>query len=758
MRSRLCILLLSILTVAVNCQQPVGSWSDHLSYNTAVNVAVSQEKIYASTGTSVIVFNKDFRELSKLSPVNGLSETGIAAISWSEENEVLIIAYKNTNVDLVFKSSIFNIPDILNASTGEKKINRIRTSGRYAYLATNFGILVIDLIKNEIRDTWRPAPDSDNNEVFDIAFGNNKIYAATNLGVWFADISNQGLAYFGNWDQMAGIPGLRCTLTIFSGGKLYVNVPGTLSDGDNVYAAGSETILFSKTPGIQNRSFDSAPDGFTISSSGSVRYFDSAGLIKKTILSYGWGIPDISQAIAEDDNIWIADKNYGLIDGDKMAEFTNLALAGPASNYVGHITSLNGKTIISAGGSDYLWNAIGRAFQVSVHENNKFTNILSGTAGDAMRCCIDPGDINHFYISTWGDGLFEYRGNNLLNHYDETNSPLLNYYSGGHDVKICGMAFDKPGNLWVTQTGSKGSILILKPDGNWIDYPLQADSPVMGDIISTSLGQKWIILPREAAVFVIDDNNSPDVFTDDKSLKLIIKDTGGDIFYALSLSEDLDGNIWIGTDKGPVVYYNPERIFVSDENANRIKIPRNDGSGLADYMLGTETITSISVDGADRKWLGTSGSGAYLLSSDGTKVLKAFNRRNSPLFSDSIATVAADNKTGEVWFGTSEGVLSVRETATEGKQKFTNVYSFPNPVREDFEGNVTITGLLKDTEVRITDISGNLVYITESTGGQASWDLTTFNGKRVVTGVYLVFCSSNDGSQSCVTKILVISP
>jgi hypothetical protein len=757
MRNRLCIFLLSFFTATVNCQQPIGSWSDHLSYNTAVNVVASQEKIFASTGTSVIVFNKEFSELSKLSPVNGLSETGIAAISWSEENEVLIIAYKNTNVDLVYKSTIFNITDILNASAGEKRINRIRTSGRYAYLATNFGIIVIDLVKKEIRDTWRPAPDSENNEVFDITFGNNKIFAATNLGVWFADLSNQGLAYFGNWDQMAGIPVSRCTLSIFCGGKLYVNVTATLSEGDNVYAAGSETILFSNTPGVQNRSFDSSPGGFTISSAGSVRYFDAAGSIKKSISSYGWGIPDISQAIVEDDNIWIADKNFGLIEGDKMVKFTNLTLTGPASNYVGHIASLNGKTVICAGGSDYLWNPIGRAFQVSVHENNKFINILSGTGSDAMRGCIDPNDINHFYISTWGDGLFEYRNNNPVNHYDETNSPLLNNYSGGQGVKICGIASDKPGNLWVTQTGSKGNILILKPDGNWIDYPLPVDSPVMGDIISTSRGQKWIILPGEAAVFVLDDNNSPDIFTDDKYIKLIIKDTGGDIFYAFSLSEDLDGNIWIGTDKGPVVYYNPEKIFDSDESANRIKIPRNDGSGLADYMLGTETITSISVDGADRKWLGTSGSGVYLLSSDGTEVLKAFNRRNSPLFSDSIATVAVDNKTGEVWFGTSEGVLSVRETATAGEQKFTNVYSFPNPVREDFTGNVTITGLLKDTEVRITDISGNLVYVTASTGGQASWDLTTFNGKRVATGVYLVFCASDDGSQSCVTKILIIS-
>ena len=205
-----------------------------------------------------------------------------------------------------------------------------------------------------------------------------------------------------------------------------------------------------------------------------------------------------------------------------------------------------------------------------------------------------------------------------------------------------------------------------------------------------------------------------------------------------------------------LIYYNTDRIFDGDLRGYRIKVPRNDGSGLADYMLGTESITAISVDGANRKWLGTKSSGAYLLSSDGTSVVKNYNVLNSPMFSDSIATVAVDNKSGEVWFGTSGGVLSVREIATSGSQSFSNVYSFPNPVREDYSGNVTITGLLKDSQVKITDISGNLVYETISEGGQASWDLTTFNGHRVRTGVYLAFCSGNDGSESCVTKILVI--
>jgi ligand-binding sensor domain-containing protein len=190
--------------------------------------------------------------------------------------------------------------------------------------------------------------------------------------------------------------------------------------------------------------------------------------------------------------------------------------------------------------------------------------------------------------------------------------------------------------------------------------------------------------------------------------------------------------------------------------AFRIKIPRNDGTDIYDYMLKTETITSIAVDGADRKWLGTFSSGAYLLSPDGTLQIRNYNEENSPILSDNITSLSVDNKSGDVWFGTGRGVQSVRGDAVQGEEKFNNVYTFPNPVKRDFSGNVTIMGLMSNSIIKITDVSGNLVYETESSGGEASWDLKTYNGERVATGVYLVFCASSDGTQSCVTKMLVI--
>jgi len=319
------------------------------------------------------------------------------------------------------------------------------------------------------------------------------------------------------------------------------------------------------------------------------------------------------------------------------------------------------------------------------------------------------------------------------------------------------MAFDKSGNLWMTQTQVPGSIKVLKSDGSWIVNPITIDAPTIGDIIITRAGHKWIILPRGYGLFILDDNKTHELFSDDRYKYLIVEDTENQIISNVySIAEDKDGNLWVGTDQGPLVYYNPESVFDNKLKANRIKIPRNDGSGLYDYLLKTETITSIAVDGANRKWIGTSGSGAYNVSSEGTILLHNFNEMNSPILSNNIVSLAVDDKTGDIWLGTSKGIQSYRGNATEGEEQFSKVYSFPNPVRENFTGNVTITGLIKDSQIRITDISGNLVYETVSDGGMATWDLTTYNGQRVATGVYMVFCSSSDGSQSTVTKILVI--
>ena len=260
----------------------------------------------------------------------------------------------------------------------------------------------------------------------------------------------------------------------------------------------------------------------------------------------------------------------------------------------------------------------GDLFRYPVNENNSWTTITSPTIFDPLRAIIDPADNAHFFISTWGSGLLEYRNNVLVNQFTEANSPLQTIIPDKPYVRICGMAMDDDRNLWITQTEVPGSVKILKSDGTWIVNPATVEVYAVGDIIISKGGQKWVVLPRGDGLFILDDNGTPDYSGDDQSKEMLITDSENKVISnAFCIAEDLEGNIWVGTDEGPVIYYNPEKVMENDLRAFRIKIPRNDGTGLADYMLGTETITSISVDGANRKWLGTASSGAYLLSPDG---------------------------------------------------------------------------------------------------------------------------------------------
>lgn len=758
MRKSLFIYLLLFLFISLQGQTPVGYWTDHLNYSVARSLAISSENVFASTGASILVYNKEFGELRKLSRINGLTETGISTIGWSDENKTLIIAYSSTNIDLVKNNIIYNIPDISRKYIpGKKEINRIRTNGRYAYLACSFGIVVVDLIKKEISDTWKPGNQDEIPEVWDIAFGNGKVFAASGIGVYYAGLADPGLSFFGNWTAENSLPDPtgKYNLALFSGNKLYVNHNG--AGGDAIYVIDSGSTLFSGPPGVRFTSADKSGSGFTISSKTNVNYYNEEGILQKSITSYGWGNPEIAGSIADNGDIWIADEASGLIRGENMSEFSALTLPGPVSNRNLSVTALNGKTIICGGGVDAPWNNLWQPLQISINEYNAWDLFASEAIHDPLRALIDPADNDHFFVTTWGAGLLEYRNNVLINQFTEANSPLQTIIPDQPFVRVCGMAMDKNRNLWITQTEVPGSFKILKPDGSWIVNPVTIAAPTIGDMIITQTGQKWVVLPRGNGLFVLDDNNTPEVFTDDRSKKFLITDSENKVIsFIYCIAEDIDGNIWVGTDQGPAIYYNPEKVFENDLKAYRIKIPRNDGTGLADYMLGTESVTSVFVDGANRKWLGTQSSGVFLLSPDGTQQIRNYNEMNSPIFANSVSGISVDNKTGNVWIATSKGVISVRGDATAGQESFKDVYSFPNPVREDFTGNVTITGLMRDTQIRITDISGNLVYKTRSAGGEASWDLTTYNGRRVATGVYMVFCASNDGSQSCVTKILVI--
>lgn len=748
------------LSLALQAQNPIGTWEDQLPYQDVKIICAGNEEIFAATDHAIIVFNKKYNEARKLSTVHGLTEYGISAIDFSEESESLVIVYSSTNLDIYKNGRITNIPDVYNNYiAGKKVISRVKCRGNYAYLISSFGIVLLDIDKAEIYDTWNPSLDGSRNEVFDITFAGNNIYAATSQGLLYADANNTSLTYFGNWSRVPDIPAGKIYSDLETiDNTMFLVKPASGNEGDSLLSYDSSilnTIRFGTDKHIN--SINRSDDKLTITYESKVEIISKEGTSLQTYESYDWGDIHAKDATSDNNLIYIADKYSGLVVESDNGDLNSIIVPGPYYNIASSLFAANGNVYVSGGVLDNVWNNTGKVFNAHFFENRRWWSSIYNDSWDVMRIRPYPGNPDKIAISTWGSGLYILDSHEITHHYDDSNSPLQTIIPGAKYVRICGLAFDSDMRLWLTQTEVESSIKVLNPDGSWLVMPYTIDAPTIGDIIITQSGKKWIILPRGHGLFVLDDNYSPENFGDDRWLKVNVKDQDGKTLNNVSsICEDLDGNIWIGTNQGPAVYYNPDLIFDEDIECYRIKIPRNDGSGLADYLLGTETINTIAVDGGNSLWFGTNSSGVFHLSSDGRELIAEYNTNNSPIISNSITSIAIEEKSGEVWIGTDKGIITLRGNAISGSNNFEKVYAFPNPVRPEYEGSVTISGLVRNTKVKFTDISGNLVFETTSNGGQASWDLTTYNGKRVNTGVYLAFCSSEDGSESTIVKILII--
>jgi sugar lactone lactonase YvrE len=441
---------------------------------------------------------------------------------------------------------------------------------------------------------------------------------------------------------------------------------------------------------------------------------------------------------------------------------------GPLSNVVFSLTS-NGKELWSAqGGRTDPWNNQFRApvFQhmtegewsyFSKKEYPEMTGFY-----DMVQVVADPSDAGHIYAASWGGGVLEFKEGAFIKRYYNQNSPLetaipekpLEPYT-----RIGGMAFDKKNNLWITNSQSSKGLHSLSPSGEWKSYELPevaGQQYTIGQIIVTRNNDKWIILPRGRDVYVVNSDVSQKKYLPVTSY---FNNGEQEIFKRMndvySIAEDLNGEIWIGTSTGVAVFPSPSGVWkTSSMYAYQPSLELNDG--LYHPLLETETVTSVVVDGANRKWLGTKNSGIYLVSEQGDTEIQHFTVENSPLISNTIICMAMNVLTGELFIGTDKGLISYQGDAPLGNDDFSDVYIYPNPVRETYSGDITITGLIKDSDVRITDVAGNLVFKGKSLGRNLTWGGRNLNGKRVSTGVYLIFCANASGDKSHIAKLLVI--
>jgi hypothetical protein len=393
--------------------------------------------------------------------------------------------------------------------------------------------------------------------------------------------------------------------------------------------------------------------------------------------------------------------------------------------------------------------------------HNKSNTPFLDSIYDFITVKVNPANPANAFAGSWSRGIVEFNNQSLTHVYDASNSTLTSNqpYGPNYRIRVGGICFDDNGNLWVTNSGVNTALNVKKSVGGWKSFNFSGyvSNSEVGNLIIDKNNYKWIILPRNNGILVFDDNNTIDDISDDHIKKLSTATGNGALpsnnVYSIAL--DNDGEVWVGTDKGIAVFYNPENVFSGNNfDSQQILV---DQEGFIQPLLESEIVTTIAIDGDNRKWIGTQRAGVFLMSADGTEQLIHFTEDDSPLFSNTITCISIDQKTGEVFFGTDKGIISYKGTATKGDTEYTDVVVYPNPVTEDYNGYIAIKGLVTNADVKITDISGTLIYQTIAEGGQAVWNGKNYNGDRAKTGVYLVFCSNSDGSKTLVTKIMIVN-
>lgn len=755
----------------------IGEWRAHLPWNSCVSVTEGDGMVYCATKYAVFSFDKSDNSLQRLTKVNSLSDIGVSRVAYHKGLKVLIVSYTNGNLDLIEDNVVTNLSDIKRKPIpGIKSINNILFIGNYAYLSCGFGIVVLDVEKKEIKDTYYIGLGGNHLQVYDMTTDGTKLYAATDDGVFDANINDPNLSNYQSWHQHSEMPhpDSKFNCICYFNDTLYVNYSNEAWNSDTIFQyAGGVWKYFHPEDSATKYNIRTFNNNLVVVNNGNIFVYDTTGAPPQNIYTYNFAPPNPRDALIDADNvIWIADNDLGLVKNWGIWNSTSMQPNGPISPKVVDMAVEGSNLWAVPGGHDGTWNNLytgGGLYSFINEQWSSFNNInvpAFDSIYDVVCVAVNPSNPTQAFAGTWSKGLLQFDNQTLTTIYDTTNSTLIgngvtdtssnSYYR----LRIGGIVFDSDNNMWVTNSGPNTLLNVRTPSGVWKAFDFSGyinSGSVVGDLVIDKNNQKWIVLPRNNGLIVFNDNNTLTTTSDDK-IKKISNATGNGALPSnnvYSIAVDLDGEIWVGTDKGIAVFYSPENVFSgSNYDSQQILV---DQGGFIQPLLQSEVVTCIAVDGANRKWIGTERAGVFLMSADGTQQVLNFTEDNSPLLSNTINTIAIDGKTGEVFFGTDKGIISYKADATTGGEEFTDVTVYPNPVQENYDGYIAIKGLVSNADVKITDITGTLIYKTVAEGGEATWNGKNFNGEKAQTGVYLVFCSNADGSQTQVTKIMVIN-
>ncbi len=750
------IFTLSFLICLLNSfSNEIGIWKEYFSKTGAKKVFANKSQVYCIYENGIFAYEQKSSEILHFSKINYTSDFGINNLSFSSNG--LVVSYVNSNIDIIEDNITTNINDIKNLEIAGKKINNLTVIENELYVSASYGVSKINLLKKEISDTYYLYKNGEPLQIKDFQKVGDYFLVATSDGVYKAN-QNSLLNDPDNWSQIDTnsnvtkiIHGSRIIFLYQNGNSSYYKVSESLS---NISSAIIETFALNDVT-YSNNKFLLIYDNSIVTSINGIdtfTVFDESSKTRKFK----------SACFDEENNIWVADSVNGLVKVKNGVFEAAIQPNGPASNNVFDLNFSNSILYFSHGGhSNFSLNNLNYT-GVSVLENNSWDQYSSFFLGNSRDIVSSTTNGDSEYFASWYDGIAETKNKNYSNKYgyNNTNGVLDTTYYSNNRIQISDLKFDKYGNLWGLNSQVPKPLFVKTFENYWYSFSLNL--PIEGlyfdEILVDDINQKWGIIAKGSVrgLFVYDDNYTLENEYDDQ-FKLISTDVGQGALPSNNvncITKDRNGKIWVGTYEGVCVFNNPSFVFSGyNFDAQQILITEGD---YGQYLLSTEHVKCIAVDGGNRKWIGTLGAGLYLLSADGTEEIQHFTSENSPLPSNNIIDVAINSKNGEVFIGTDKGLMSYTSDATNGKNSQNNLKIFPNPVRQTYNSLITIDKLYTDANIKITDMNFNLIYEGFANGGRATWNGRDIDGNKVPTGVYMVFTSDEMGSEKISGKILII--
>ncbi|MDD2488182.1 MAG: two-component regulator propeller domain-containing protein [Bacteroidales bacterium] len=760
---------------------PIGSWRDHLSYYQTQKLAIVEDRVLVSAGSAMFFYDKDDNSIERFSKVNGLTDAGIVQLAYDKISKCIIVVYDNSNIDIIQEEKVFNIPDIkIRSIEGSKSINNIAFHNKKAYLSCGFGIVVLDLERKEIFETYYIGENSSKININSVVIDNDSIYAATVNGLFYAPYNSPSLATSETWKKYESLinPSNTEINYLFKyKDKLMVGV--RINDlFVNLLERNNDTwdTVFSNLLAYWIKPTD---DYLVIktwgSSSQSIDIYDST-YTQKRLIDVQWGpifneydnkiiTPEFGDAVIVGNNLWLSHQKAGgliyLNNFESNSTAKSIFPNGPLSNAVFSITATNEKIYVAPGGRDI--QHAPRGFPGNIyHFDGYYWDCLSNfldyenSLKDIIQVSVDPRNPNHLMAASWWNGVIEILDNKIIKIWDSSNTEnILSNPSYGY--RIAGAEYDPSSNLIIANSLASTAFCYYNYRNEWGNFNTFnsiGQTEVLGLLLDRfNEGNFYKFLwTNKNEILALDNNNNQIIIDPNNGAK----DQSNKINCMV---QDQEGEIWIGTDKGIKVIYSLDELFEIGGN-NKSAVTCNNiiyqEEGIAQYLLNFENINCIMCDGGNRKWVGTERNGIFVFSPSGDKQIYHFTSENSPLYSNRVITMAQDPKTGEVYIGTDLGVISYKAESIKAVDQAGSLTAYPNPVKPDYNGIIAIKGFVANSDVRITDVAGNMVAHTKSIGGQAIWDGKNFKGEKVSSGVYLIFGSALEGKETASGKLLIV--